>query len=125
MMTFLGLCHAFLSHKGGLRDESKELLHGLDITIGVLIYPSFQTCVARVKTGEAGREKEGCIFLSLPFPFCTCRLNLFRLVCVLTIVIYNKGSDVRICSVIICLLLSDFVMITMVAVRKIETGRTH
>ena len=59
MMTFLGLCHAFLSHKVGLRDKSKELLHGLDITIGVLIYTSFQTCMARVRTGGAGREKGG------------------------------------------------------------------
>ena len=84
MMTFLGLCHAFLSHKGGLRDKSKELLHGLDITIVVLIYTSFQTCVARVRMGGAGREKgRGCIFLSLPFPFCTCRLHLFRPVCLL------------------------------------------
>ena len=69
MMTFLGLCHAFLSHKGGLRDKSKELLHGLDITIGVLIYTSFQTCVARVKTGGTGRENGGVHFSlpSLPF----------------------------------------------------------
>lgn len=83
MKTFLGLCHAFLSHKVGLRDKSKELLHGLDITIVVLIYTSFQTCVARVRTGGAGREKGGCIFLSLPFPFCTCRLHLFGPVCLL------------------------------------------
>ena len=66
MMTFLGLCHAFLSHKVGLRDKSKELLHGLDITIGVLIYTSFQTCMARVRTGGAGREKGGGAFFS-PF----------------------------------------------------------
>lgn len=66
MMTFLGLCHAFLSHKGGLRHKSKELLHGLDITIVVLMYTSFQTCVARVRTGGAGREKGGAFFS--PFP---------------------------------------------------------
>ena len=86
MMTFLGLCHAFLSHKVGLRDKSKELLHGLDITIVVLIYTSFQTCMARVRTGRAGREKGGGVHFSLPslpFPFCTCRLHLFRPVCLL------------------------------------------
>ena len=90
MMTFLGLCHAFLSHKGGLRDKSKELLHGLDITIGVLIYTSFQTCEASVKTGGAGRENGGVFFLSLPFPFCTCRLHLFRPMRVLKKTVNNR-----------------------------------
>ena len=119
MMTFLGLCHAFLSHKVGLRDKSKELLHGLDITIGVLIYTSFQTCVARVRTGGAGREKGGGVHFSLPsLPFlhrqtASFQASVFVKRKLLTIEIYNKGSDVRICSVIICLLLSDFLIITI------------
>lgn len=113
MKTFLGLCHAFLSHKGGLRDKSEELLHGLDITIGVLIYTSFQTCVARVRTGGAGREKGGVHFSLPSLPFlhlqtASFQASVFVKRKLLTIEIYNKGSDVRICSVIICLLLSDF-----------------
>ena len=118
MMTFLGLCHAFLSHKGGLRDKSKELLHGLDITIVVLIYTSFQTCVARVRTSGAGREKGGVHFSLPSLPFlhlqtASFRASVFVKRKLLTIEIYNKGSDVRICSVIICLLLSDFLIITI------------
>ena len=66
MMTFLGLCHAFLSHKVGLHDKSKELLHGLDITIGVLYTHPFKP--AWQGSERVGREeKRGGAFFS-PFP---------------------------------------------------------
>lgn len=113
MMTFLGLCHAFLSHKVGLRDKSKELLHGLDITIVVLIH-ILSNLRGKGQNGWGRKRKGGGVHFSLPsLPFLHLQTASFQAdVCVkkklLTIEIYNKGSDVRICSVIICLLLSDF-----------------
>ena len=67
-----------------------------------------------------GRKRKGAgVHFSLPsLPFlhlqtASFRASVFVKGKMLTIEIYNKGSDVRICSVIICLLLSDFLIITI------------